>query len=295
MIPYRYPGITRACAAALCTAYCALHLASASPVHAAPRQSGPLSSQSTAAEPKGSVGALSSRHTDSRSFQLNEQGVAAIKLKDFPRAESLFRQALEADAKNVTAAFNLAGMLLTNKRENEAISILERYAKEVPGDAGILVRLGDAYFGIKKPTEALEQYEKALKVAPDYSGLHAKLGALYTMKNRLIDAEKALRSALDREPANGQLASNLSSILLANGKPDRAIEVAKRALQLNASGATYVTIGAAYEALKDPENALIAYQRSLDLGENKPEIKEKVKALEQIVGSKKSGATAPTA
>lgn len=40
-----------------------------------------------------------------RSLELNERGVAAIRAREFDRAEQLLQQTLEVDSKNITAVF----------------------------------------------------------------------------------------------------------------------------------------------------------------------------------------------
>ena len=113
-----------------------LSLCAISSVHAADKKQ---ASKSSSAAPT-----LSARAQ--RSLELNEQGVVAIKGRNFDRAESLFKQALEVDEKNLTAVFNLAGMYITNKKDAQAVTLLSKYAKDYPSDAGLQARLGDAYF-----------------------------------------------------------------------------------------------------------------------------------------------------
>jgi tetratricopeptide (TPR) repeat protein len=216
-----------------------------------------------------------------RSIELNEQGVVAIKAKNSKQAEDLFRQALAADAGNLSAVFNLAGALLVNKKENEAIALLTEYTKNFGLDPGLFVRLGDVYFTAKKLIEAAEAYEKALHIAPNYPGIAPKLGAIYTLLNRSTQAERAFLLAVEQNPKDGQSLSNLAGIFLANGKPDKAISTAKRALQVRPGSELYVTLGTAYEIQKDYKNALIAFQRAVDLGDKREELKKKIEALKQ--------------
>ncbi|NLF24407.1 MAG: tetratricopeptide repeat protein, partial [Deltaproteobacteria bacterium] len=104
----------------------------------------------------------------SKSLQLNERGAAAVNAKDFSGAEQLFRQALAVDPYNLTAVFNLAGMYLSNQKEESAKQLLEDYTKRYPKDAGLYARLGDTYFTLKKLQEAARAYETVLKLNPSY-------------------------------------------------------------------------------------------------------------------------------
>jgi len=217
-----------------------------------------------------------------KSIELNERGAQAIKQKDFSKAEELFREALAADTSNVTAAFNLGGIYITQKREADAISLLEEYVNNFPQDVGLHVRLGDAYFTAKKADQALKSYEKAFAMEKNYAGLATKLGTVYSLNNRLKDAERALLVAVEQEPKNAQLLANLGSVFLANGKVDQAISTVKRGLQVQASSELYITLGSAYEVKKDFKNSLIAFQRAQDMGSSKPELKTKIDQLKKM-------------
>lgn len=201
-----------------------------------------------------------------KSLQLNEQGVASVQRSEFKKAEGQFKQAVDIDERNLTAVFNLAGMYLTNKKEDDAITLLEEYINKYPKDAGLYARLGDAYFASKKLDPAAKNYEQSLKMDPTLAGVPGKLGTLYGLSNKLVDAEKMYVLAAKQTPKDPQVLSNLSSLLLTNGKPKDAVQAAKAALQLRPTAEAYVTLGNAYSQLRDKQNALIAFQRAKELG-----------------------------
>lgn len=218
---------------------------------------------------------------NSASLELNEKGVAAVQSNDFAQAEALFRKAIASDPHNLTAVFNLSGVYLNNKRQKEALALLDSYIKNYEKDAGLYARRGDVYFSVKEVPAATRDYEKALKLDPQYPGVAAKLSTLYVLNKRLKDAEKLLLTAVEQDPKNGQLLQNLSSLFLTNGKPNEAISTAKRALQVASSSEIYITLGNAYEALGDAKNSLISFQRASDLGDTRKELKEKIDQLKK--------------
>jgi Flp pilus assembly protein TadD len=222
------------------------------------------------------------------SLLLNERGVAAAQGRAFDQAETLFRQSLEADRHNLSAVFNLAGMYVTNRREDQAVSLLEGYAAELPNEPDLLARLGDAYFGVKKIDQALATYQKLRALVPKYPGIAAKLGTIFTLTNRLPDAEKAFQEAAKESPRDFQILANLSSLYLSNGKPKEAIATAKSALQLSQSADTYVTLGNAYQQTGELKNALHAYQRARRLGKESAEMNTLIQELETDIAKGKS-------
>ena len=243
----------------------------------------------TTAEKKAKSGAqpqTAAPQVNPRSLELNEKGVVALQAKDFKRAEELLLGALSADAGNVTAAYNLASVYLTQKKFPEAITLLKQYISKSPEDAGLSARLGDTYFAMKNAKDAVTAYEAALAKDPKFPGVSAKLGTLYTMSNRLPDAEKSLLNAVELDPGNGDLLANLAALFLANGKPVQAVQTAKRALQVKPVSRVYVTMGNAYEVQADLKNALIAYQRAADLGDTSSELKKKIEALQKNTAAK---------
>lgn len=214
-----------------------------------------------------------------RSLELNEQGVLAIKARRFQEAEDLFTKALEVDSRNITAVFNLAGMYITNKREAQAVTILSRYTKEFPRDAGLHARLGDAYFGSQDPRNAAIAYEVAYKLDPKYPGIPSKLGTLYAMQNKLSKAAAMYEQAVKANPNDAQSLKNLSNVYLGLGKPQQSISTAKRALQLSSTADVYVTLGNAYQEVRDNKNALNSFIRAKELGYQDPNLTKVIEGL----------------
>ncbi len=216
-----------------------------------------------------------------RSLELNELGVKAVRAGNLTLAEGYFAESLKDDPHNVTAVYNLAGMLLTNSKPGEAVSLLKKYITKVPDDGGLHARLGDAYFSTKNIDDAEREYETALKIDPEVKGVSSKLGTIYTISNRLKDAEVMLLKAVDEDPHNGEKLGNLAALFYAEGKNEEAISTAKRGLQVQPSSKLYLTLGTAYEATKDFKSALISFQRAADLGASSPELSERMELLKK--------------
>lgn len=213
------------------------------------------------------------------SLEMNEEGSKAMQEKNFLKAEELFKKALDIDAKNITAAFNLAGAYLMNKKTQDAIELLNHYASEFPADPGLFSRLGEAYFSNKDLANAEINFKKALEIYPQYPGVATKLATIFSLQQKFTEAEGMFLLAIDQDPRNGDLLANLAGVFLANGKAQEAVNTAKRALQVKPSADIYVTMGLAYERLKDLNNAAISFQRAIDLGDARPGLKEKIEAL----------------
>jgi len=220
--------------------------------------------------------------SEQHSAALNERGSAAAQSGQIDSAENLFKQALEVNPRNITAAYNLASVYLSQKKEQDAIDILERYTQEYPDDAGLFARLGDAYFSSKNVKAAARSYESALKIDPEFPNVAERLGNVYGLDNQLGKAIEMYLRAVEGQPRNAQLLSNLSNLFLANGQADKAVSTAKSALQVQASKDTYLTLGSAYESMDDLRNALIAYERARDLGDQSKELQDRIRTIKRL-------------
>lgn len=221
------------------------------------------------------------KEIDAKSYELNEKGAQATKAKDFVQAEDFFRQAVTADPSNSTAIFNLAGAYITNKKENSAINLLNDTIKKYPNDAGLYVRLGDAYFSSEKLSLAKSNYEQAEKIAPNYHSLAKKLASVYSLSGQLNKAIEQYKKINQQNPNDFSSISNLASLYLATNAADQAIAAAKRSLQIKTSSEVYITLASAYEAKKDYQNALIAFQKAKEIGSKQIGIDEKIVGLKK--------------
>ncbi|NDC37007.1 MAG: hypothetical protein EBZ48_03025 [Proteobacteria bacterium] len=219
----------------------------------------------------------------SRSGALNQQGLAALEKNKTEEAETVLRRAVQSDPQNLTAVYNLAGVLSFNKKKDEAMALLEKYAAQSPSDVGLLVRYGDLLFSSGKTKEAVIQYERGFAIDRNYVGLTSRLGLTYALTNRLDESEQMYLAAAKAEPKNGEILGNLASILLSLGKVDQALSTAKEAVALAPKKETFITLGSAYEAKKEFKAALESFKRAEQLGAKSDELKEKLNALTKLV------------
>lgn len=223
---------------------------------------------------------------DPRSLELNEKGVQAVKARDYDLAERLFREALAADSYNLTAVHNLASLYLVNKKEQAAIELLKSTVNKHPEDPDLFLRLGDAFFSAENVSDALTNYEKSFALDSTRFETVSRLATTYSLKSDFANAEKFLLRAVEIKPNDLDSLANLSSVFLANAKANQAIGTAKRALQVRPEGRIYVTLGSAYEMLEDYSNAIISFEKAVQLGgiEDIEELNQHISKLKQSQG-----------
>ena len=123
----------------------------------------------------------------------NHLGTIAYQSRDYPRAESLFRKALDADASDYQALVNLGGVLLNLKRASEALNYNRYAALSRPNDALANSQLGMNYFLLNR----LDLSKKYLTIATHLDPAHFS-------HPQLMLAEIDLRQQ-DRVAAAGEL------------------------------------------------------------------------------------------
>ncbi len=220
-----------------------------------------------------------------RSLDLNERGAAAAQSGDLSQAETLFQDALVSDKKNLSAAFNLASIYIQQDKAEKAVHLLSDYTKDYPNDAGLFSRLGDAYFAEQKLSEAKQNYKKAYSLDKQLPKLPAKLANLYTLEQNFDKAIELYLEAVELDPKNGNYLANLSSLFLASGNAQKAISTAKRGLQVLPTSGLYITLGSAYEELKDYKNSSIAFERALAMDDSIEGLEDKIREIEKRASS----------
>ena len=110
--------------------------------------------------------------------------------------------------------------------------VLKRAAELAPPDAGTLVQYSALLKRQDKPAEALEAGEQAVAADPRDKNAATHLISMYAEADRLDDAERVARNALEALPRNADIWRAYSVISFRQGKADAAIEQAEQAVSL---------------------------------------------------------------
>ncbi len=102
-----------------------------------------------------------------------------LKNKGAPRnALELFRQALELDPLNHTAAAELGLLFAELERFPEALAMLKRARETGPEDAALLYALGQTSLQLERTASAIIYLERAYELAPGHFGVRRALTEL---------------------------------------------------------------------------------------------------------------------
>jgi len=113
---------------------------------------------------------------------------------DWPAADASFRKALECD----------------------------------PNDMGATFRLGFLAMGLGRVNDAVALFRRAVTLSPISPSAHEWLSRVYVVANRLDDAEKEIRTALELSPDLSQGWYQLGLVLLGKGQAQVALEAMQK-------------------------------------------------------------------
>jgi Flp pilus assembly protein TadD len=137
----------------------------------------------------------------------------------------------------------LADVYYRLQMTDQALKVLDRWAKRDPADARVDLYRGQVYVVKSQPEAALSCFRRSLEKSKENPQAYFELGAILYQRNQLPLAKNALLSAVREDANNPEYRAKLASVYLAMGDADAAIECLK---SVEASG---LTVPAAYYVL----------------------------------------------
>jgi protein O-GlcNAc transferase len=166
---------------------------------------------------------------------------------NFPQAEQVYRQILQAEPQNVDA-LHLLGVLAHQVGRNEA---------------------------------AIEWIGHALALNPNYAIAHSHLGEALRALGRNDEAIACYQRALQLDPNSAQSYNNMSNAFKAQGRLDEALACCQQALRLMPDlPEAHNNLGTVYKELGQLDEAMACYQRAIQL---KPDLVESYNNLGSIL------------
>jgi len=226
-----------------------------------------------------------------------------VGLKRYPEAETKFRAALEAQPKSPEALLGLAQTLDVQKKPEAAAAYREYLAVE-PDATGAEARIvhlllelkqydaalreldradagkrptldslrsrADIQIAQKKWDDSIVTLQKAIALAPSDAQLHGGLGRVYLQKRDFLSAEKELKAALQLDRSNLVYWKDLRTTYYLGGNFPATLATQDLIAKVETPGAGEWFIRAlCYDSLKQPKPALEAYEKFLELDQDK--------------------------
>ena len=145
-------------------------------------------------------------------------GLLRERHKDFPGAETEYKQVLALDPRSTDAVIGLTNLYMKSGRIGQAEPLLRRLAAERPDDAGIHLQLGRLLAAQDKKEDAIPEIQAALKLSPNDSEAQRDLADLYASTGKNDQAEAVYRTLVTSHPNDAELHRGLGQALLRQKK-----------------------------------------------------------------------------
>jgi Flp pilus assembly protein TadD len=198
-------------------------------------------------------------------------GLLRERQKDFPGAETEYRQVLALDPRSTEAVIGLTNLYMKSGRMSEATPLLQQLASERPDDAGLHLQLGRVLAAQGKGDEAIAEIQVALKLSPSDSEAQRDLADLYVSTGKHEQAETAYRALVAAHPDDADLHRRLGQALLRQKKFPEAQQELLSAVRLKRdSPDTYVDLAFAASENKNYELTVRALNGRANLNADMP-------------------------
>jgi tetratricopeptide (TPR) repeat protein len=144
---------------------------------------------------------------------------------------SLFEHAVDVNARNQLAHYNLGIALEKQGRLTEAIGHFSEALRINPLYTASRNSLGLALEAQGRIDEAIQQYLEVLKVDPEYKEAHNNLGAAWLNQGKIQDAIRHFSEALRLDAGYADAHNNLGIAMIREGKVKAALAHFQTALQ----------------------------------------------------------------
>jgi protein O-GlcNAc transferase len=179
-------------------------------------------------------------------------------------ALGLIKQSTEIRPENADAHLDLAEVLLTLNRSEEAARSAETAVKLAPRSARAHFTLGSVRLFRGEIEPAIAALNTALELDPNHADSHGNLANALLAQRREAEAMEHFRIAHVLQPSSPAAARNLGRALASDGQHDQAIDLLRRAVQMDPGDSVSLChLGSAYKGVGLIQQALECYNRAL--------------------------------
>jgi tetratricopeptide (TPR) repeat protein len=191
-----------------------------------------------------------------------------------------YKLALNADPNSAELADDLADLYFRVGRVHDAEVTARTLLKSSPDDIAAHKLLGRIYLrqlgegenssaGATTPNNVLDlaiaEFQKIVALQPKSVEDHMVLGQLYTVKHQPDKAESEFKTAQAIEPESEDVVLNLARLYAESGDLQHAVKSIEAVPVDGRTPKMEFTLGALYDQMKQPKEAIAAYQRAEDL------------------------------
>ena len=191
-----------------------------------------------------------------------------------------YKAALDADPGSAELNDALANLYYRTDRISDALALVTSLIQKDPNDIAAHRLLGRIYLrqlsenqsGISSNSpagnaldKAIGEFEKIVELQPNNVEDRMVLGQLYNVKHEPDKAEKQFEAARAIDPESEDVILNLARIYADSGNLKQAANVIESVPESDRTPRMEFALGATYDQLKEPKQAINAFQRASDM------------------------------
>jgi tetratricopeptide (TPR) repeat protein len=160
--------------------------------------------------------------------------------RDFAKAETTLRRAIQLDSASSRAYSMLAGVLLASGKLDAARGEFDQMAKRDPRNVAAQTMAAMILHSQNKTADAKKRYETIINTDPTAAVAANNLAWIYQEENdRLDDALRLAQSAATRLPDSGEVHDTIGMIYVKKALPALAIEAFEKSIEKQPDNALY--------------------------------------------------------
>jgi tetratricopeptide (TPR) repeat protein len=209
-----------------------------------------------------------------------EQAIATGRPEFMRHAVEEYKTALSADPTSPQLNDELADLYFRTGQVSEAEATARGLLKTSPNDIDAHRLLGRIYLRQLSETQnavsssspagntldqAIGEFQKIVALDPKSVEDRMVLGQLYSVKHQNDKAEEQFKAAQNLDPDSEEVVLNLSRLYAENGDLAHAAKVIEAVAESERTPKMEFALGAVYDQLKRPKDAIAAYKRAADL------------------------------
>jgi Flp pilus assembly protein TadD len=209
-----------------------------------------------------------------------------------PEAVAAYREYLEVNPDDTRAHARFIHLLMDQGQNDAALAELDRADAGKPSLESLKLR-ADIQIAQKKWSDAIATLRQAVALAPNDPQLRGGLGRTFLQVRDFPSAEKELKTAIQLDTNNVDYWKDLSTTYYLSKNYAATLVVLDRIDHFEAPGAgSWFLRALCYDSLNQPKPALDAYQKFLELDQNKNpnqvwQAEERSKVLRRMLEGKK--------
>ncbi|HSH12398.1 MAG TPA: divalent cation tolerance protein CutA [Desulfurivibrionaceae bacterium] len=198
-------------------------------------------------------------------IELSKKGNKLLRSGSFQEAEEVLLEAVELDPGNAYILVGLGDLYRETRKFNRAISYYERILVIDEENVFALRGIGDAYRGLNQHEKAIHYWQRYLACNQDDIQVMTRVGDSYKKLRNLSESERFYRQALTLEPNDRYALLGIGSLFYKAEKDDEGLQFLERLLNLDDRYVAVLTmVGNIYRRRQDFEQAIVYYQKAVD-------------------------------